>query len=269
MTLDPQIKDTLAELQQKSFERSMSRPLTLESWPDSKRGTPNSFLRSALFVSGRGKDNKDRPYFDNEILASQQGVTVRFTGKQLNQDDLTLWETIVHLAKEQPLGVICEFTAYEILKSLQINTGKAEYEWLEKGIDRLTACLVKINFDGKNYGRPLIIGYEKIEARSHYRLELSRDMIKLYGQSDWTAIDWRQRITLRKKPLAQFLHGYYSSHKSPHPVKIETLHKLSGSGIKNLATFKQKLKNALDDLIKIGFLDDYGFIGNLVWVKRN
>ena len=206
----------------------MSKDIFLPEWHESKRLTPNAFLRSALFASGRGKDNKDRPYFDNEIIASQQGVTIRYTGKQLNQDDLTLWETIVHLAKEQPLGNICEFTAYEILKSLQINTGKKEYDWLEQGIDRLTASLVKINFEGKNYGQSLIIGYEKLEATSHYRLELSRDLIKLYGKSHWTAIDWDQRLTLRKKPLAQFLHGYYSTHKAPFPLKVATLHQLSG-----------------------------------------
>jgi len=266
--IDPNTQKQLEELEKKSAERSLAKDILLPECPDAKRGTPNSFLRSALFSATQGQDNKDRPYLDGAILASQQGFTIKYTGKQLNQDDLTLWETLVHLAKEQPLSNICEFTAYEILKSLQINTGKAEYDRLEKGIDRLTACQVKITFNGKTFSRSLIIGYEKLEATSHYRLELSLDLIKLYGKSDWTAIDWGQRITLRKKPMAQFLHGYYSSHKAPYPVKVATLHQLSGSKTKRLAKFKENLKAALDELVKIDFLESYSIEDDLVTVKR-
>ena len=159
-------------LGQKIEARSQSMGVLLPTWQESKRGTPNGFLRSALFSAIQ---SKDRVWVKDALLASQGGVSIRFTGEQLNQEDLTLWEALVHLSKEKPLGYICEFTAYQILKSLQINTGKAEYDRLEKGIDRLTACQVKITFNGKTFSRSLIIGYEKLEATSHYRLELSRE----------------------------------------------------------------------------------------------
>ena len=251
-------------LGQKIEARSQSMGVLLPTWQESKRGTPNGFLRSALFSAIQ---SKDRVWVKDALLASQGGVSIRFTGEQLNQEDLTLWEALVHLSKEKPLGYICEFTAYQILKSLQINTGKAEYDRLEKGIDRLTACQVKITFNGKTFSRSLIIGYEKLEATSHYRLELSRDLIKLYGKSDWTAIDWDQRLTLRKKPLAQALHGYYSSHKSPYPVTLSFLQRLTGSKNKQAADFKRKINAALAELVKIGFLGSYS-IGDKVTVTR-
>jgi TrfA protein len=263
--LDTTLQRQLSALEKKSTERGLSKDILLPECHDAKRGTPNGFLRSALFSAIQ---SKDRVWMKDALLASQEGIAVKFTGEQLNQEDLTLWETLVHLSKENTLGSICEFTAYQILKSLQINTGKAEYDRLEKGIDRLTACQVKITFNGKTFSRSLIIGYEKLEATSHYRLELSRDLIKLYGKSDWTAIDWGQRITLRKKPMAQFLHGYYSSHKAPYPVKVDTLHQLSGSKTKRLAKFKENLKAALDELVKIDFLENYNIENDLVTVKR-
>lgn len=263
--IDPNTQKQLEELEKKSAERSLSKDILLPECLDAKRGTPNGFLRSALFSAIQ---SKDRVWLKDAILASQDGVSVRFTGEQLNQEDLTLWETLVHLSKEKPLGYVCEFTAYQILKSLQINTGKAEYDRLEKSIDRLTACQVKITFNGKTFSRSLIIGYEKLEVTSHYRLELSRDLIKLFGKSDWTAIDWDQRITLRKKPLAQALHGYYSSHKSPFPVKLIFLQRLTGSKNKQAADFKRKINAALEELVKIGFLESYSIDDDKVTVKR-
>ena len=43
--------------------------------------SPNSFLRSALFSAIQ---SKDREYLEGATLFSQQGITVKFTGRQLN-----------------------------------------------------------------------------------------------------------------------------------------------------------------------------------------
>jgi hypothetical protein len=51
----------------------------------------------------------------------------------------------------------------------------------------------------------------------------------MFGRDGWTQIDWSIRQNLRGHPLAQWLHGFYSTHAQPYPLKIETLHKLCGS----------------------------------------
>ena len=99
-SIEQNLKSRLDSLQQKADERSSSKELKLPICPDTKRGTPNSFLRSALFSAIQ---SKDRVFLKGAVLASQQGITVIFTGEQLNQEDLTLWETLVHLAKDEPL----------------------------------------------------------------------------------------------------------------------------------------------------------------------
>jgi hypothetical protein len=265
--LDTTIQRQLSALEQKSTEQSLSKVIKLPEWPETKRATPNSFLRSALFSATQGQDNKDRPYLDGEILASQQGFTIKYTGLQLNQDDLTLWEALVHLAKEQPLGNVCKFTAYEILKSMGLDTGGDQRNRLHKGIIRLTGGVVEIIHEGRKvYFDTLIQSGAKDELTSHYKLQLSRQLVRLYSQNAW--IDWEQRLQIRRKPLAQFLHGYYSSHQSPYPVKLETLHKLSGSRNKQKSGFKIKVSSALDELVEIGFLESYSFDSDLINVKR-
>ena len=64
------------------------------------------------------------------------------------------------------------------------------------------------------------------------------------------------------------MYGYYSSHKAPYPVKIETLHKFSGSKNKNLYDFKKKLIIALNELVKIDFLENYAIEDGKISVKK-
>ena len=263
-TTEPTLQNQLDRLQKKVDERSLSKELKLPDWPESKRGTPNSFLRSALFSAIQ---SKDRIFLKGVVLASQEGITVRFTGEQLNQEDLTLWEALVHLAKNEPLGNICNFTAYNILKSMGLDDGGIDRERLHKGIIRLNACSVEILINGSRvYFSSLVDSGIKDELTSHYTIQLNRQLIKLYNQNTW--IDWEQRAKLRRKPLAQALHGYFSSHKSPYPVKIETLHQLSGSKNKRVSDFKQKVSAALDELVKVEFLKRYSINGDMVFVKR-
>jgi hypothetical protein len=87
--------------------------IQLPLWPEPVRGAPNSFLRSALFAAIQGKT---RTGLKKQLLGSLQGLTVRYTGEQLDQSDLDVWEQAVHLARSHPLGNVCHFTAYAFLK---------------------------------------------------------------------------------------------------------------------------------------------------------
>ena len=253
-----------AALGRRVAEKSANAPALLPAWPETKRATPSAFLRSALFSAVQ---SKDRIWVDGVILASQEGITARFTGKQLNQEDLTLWETLVHLAKEQPLGNVCEFTAYDILKTMGSKDSGEERRVLHEGIIRLTGGIVEILINGRNvFFSALVHQGIRNEENGYYKIQLSKGLISLYEQNTW--VDFEQRAGLRRKPLAQFLHGYYSSHKIPFPVKIETIHKLSGSKNKRMANFKIQVEVALKELVKIGFLDIYKIDSSKVEVRK-
>ncbi len=248
-----------------SRQREFAEVIQLPLWRDQQRGTPNSFIRSALFAAIQ---SKDRVFMKGITLTSQKGITVKFTGEQLNQEDLTLWETLVHLARAHPLGSMCSFTGHGILKSLSVNTGGSEHRRLHEAITRLNACSIEITHEGKTYFGSLIEGGIKDEITSHYTIELNQKLIRLFGESQWTAIDWQQRLKLRRKPLAQALHAYYSSHRDPHPVKLSTLQELTGSRNKQPAGFKRDIRNALNALVQMGFLQSYDIESDVVNVKR-
>lgn len=259
------IQERCLELAEVTRERRFAQVIQLPLWPEPKRGTPNSFIRSALFAAIQ---SKDRTFVKDKILASQEGITVKFTGEQLNQEDLTVWETLVHLARKNPLGHECSFTGYSILKILCLPKSTDHYKTLEASINRLTACLVRIENKRYVYGGGLVHSFVIDKDTKHFKIELNRDLTKLFSEDDWTGIEWQQRLELRRKPLAQALHAYFSSHSKPHPIKLATLQELTGSRNIQSAGFKRHCRIALDALVKIGFLQSHEIEGDLVTVKR-
>jgi len=105
-------------------------------------------------------------------------------------------------------------------------------------------------------------------ASRHYNIKLNRDLIRLYGGTQWTKIDWKQRQQLRRHPLAQALHAFYSTHAKPHPLKLATLQEVTGSRNPQPASFKRQTRQALTALVKLGFLETFSFQGDLVVVRR-
>jgi TrfA protein len=263
--LEERKRNTLEVARQREEAQVVQLPL----WREDRRGTPNDFLRSALFAAIQSKDRK---MLDGAVLVSQKNMVVKFTGKQLNQEDLDVWEAILHLSNRTPLGNEISLTGYRILKALKLPTGGEQHRRLEEAIDRLTGCYIKLDFTEGNerfkYGGALIEKFFKHENTGHYFLVMSRELTKLFAPDNWTAIDFDQRLLLRSKQLAQFLHGYYSSHEKPYPVKVSMLRELSGSVNKQPASFKRQVKTALDTLTKIGFLEGYSVDDDVVTVKR-
>lgn len=259
------LDEMLGRMKKKLEERERNAVVQLPLWPEPKRGAPNSFIRSALFAAIQ---SKDRQYIKEAVLASQDGITVKFTGEQLNQADLDVWETIVHMARDQPLGTFCSFTAHGLLKAMGMPTGNSQHKQLHSTLLRLTACAVEVTHEGKTYFGPLIKSGAKDELTRHYGIELNKGIIRLFGENQWTALDWKQRQELRGQPLAQALHAFYSSHREPFAVKLETLQAYTGSRNKQTASFKRQVRIALGQLVSVGFLSSYEFEGDLVRVQR-
>ena len=244
-------------------KRGPAEVIQLPLWPEAKRGAPNAVLRGALFAAV----HKDRPYLEGALLAAQDGITVRFTGKQLNQADLDVWEQVLHLARTSALDTECYFTAHSFLKALGRSTGKMNHEWLQTALERLTGAVVRISDGQRTYFGSLIDRGARDEDTGRYVVKINPELAEFYGRSQWTQIDWEQRQQLRGKPLALWLHGFYASHAEPFSLRVAYLHKLSGSQTKQLRKFKQNLTQALRDLQATGAIKSFEIRSDLVHVQ--
>jgi hypothetical protein len=227
--------------------------IRLPLWPESARGAPNDILRSALFAAIQGKG---RVFFKQRLIVAYDGNQIKYTGEQLDQSDLDVWEHVLHLTRQHPLGTVCQFKGGVFLKAIGRSTGKADYQWLHSVLLRLSSCTVEFYKAKKIYGRGMVATYNIDETSRRYMVTIDPDTAMLYA-AGWTAIDWQQRQQLRGKPLALWLHGYYATHAKPLPVKVETLRALSGSKAAALFKFRQQLRKALDELKAIDAIESW------------
>ncbi|WP_167242572.1 plasmid replication initiator TrfA [Burkholderia sp. Cy-637] len=235
----------------------------LPLWPESSRGTPNLWLRGALFAAIHGKD---RRAFQRVLLATISGVEIRFSGWQLVQSDLDVWEAVVHLARVQGLGHSVEFSAYQILKTLSRPTGQSEREWLRDSFTRLAGAVVELKAGDVVFFGALLKGTRN-EVSGRYVVQLDLALASIY-ESGWTRFHWDERQKLRRKPLALWLHGWYSTHAQPYSMQMETIRRLSGSSNTHSGSFRRQLGKALDELVTVGSIFAWSYEGCLVKVQR-
>ena len=242
-----------------------AKVVQLPLWPNETRGVPNGFLRSALFGAvSRGP----KRFLDAEVLSSVEGVTIKYTGQRLDQNDLDVWESVLHIVREQELGTQCRFTAYSLLKLMgKTDTGKNR-ELLHKQIVRLRSGTVEATQGRYTYIGGLIHDAFKDEETHEWVVEINPKLKVLYGSDQFTLLDWEIRHKLNGMQLAQWLHGFYSTHASPLPYKVETLYKLSGSEAGEMWKFKQTLKKALEAVCAATGWDFEIDNQNLVHVKK-
>jgi len=227
--------------------------LSLDLWPDAVRGVPNAVLRGSLFsVSQR------RTWVERELLASVDGIEIRFTGQRFNQTDLDVWEMLVHLARLQPLGDRVDFTAHALLKALGRGTGKSQHKQLADEIVRLRAGTAEISWtaEQKSIVGGLISKAYRDDETGRYIVILDADIHKLY-ETGYSQVDWGQRQALGNNNLSKWLHGFYASHAKPYPYKVRTLKDLCGSTSKDLRDFRRMLKASLEDLKDVGLITSW------------
>lgn len=223
--------DLIEGVRQRSIERALADP-QLPLWPEPVRGVPNGVLRSALFGAiKRGK----RRFIEREPIACLKGVSIIYTGPRLDQSDLDVWEGALHQARTVKLGNRIEFTEKGFLRLIGRggprgnNIGKSDREWLRKVLARLTATAVEVTQGPYTYGGSLIDEYFRDNTSSRYVVILNPRMKALFNRDSYTRVNWGIRHALIGHPLAQWLHGFYSTHAAPIPYKVETLHRLCGS----------------------------------------
>lgn len=243
--------------------QTVSLPVQLPLWPEATRGVPNAWLRCALFAGIQGKG---RQALKRELLATVDGVEIRFSGWQLDQSDLDVWETVIHLARHHRVGNQVQFTELQILKALKRSTGTSDRLWLRATLIRLAGAMIEMKLGGFTFFGALLKGVGD-EKSGVYAIELESRLEALY-MAGWTQIDWEERVRLRRKPLALWLHGWFCSHAEPFPLAIETIQKLSGSANSHPGSFKRQLAKALDELVLIGALVSWSFSGHRVCVTR-
>ena len=224
-------------------------------WADDRRAAVNAIFRSALFPALNFKEG--RHFFKEQRIVAVNGVEVFFTGEQFDQSDLDVYLELLNIAHESPFGVECCFTAYSLLIALGRATGKTQYQQLHSQLIRLCAGTVDMTDHAVRYFGHLVDGGIKDEITNHYTIRINLAFARLFKAGMWASLDSQQRRDLGRNQTAKALHAYYSTHAAPGPHRYEKLAALVGLTDKNPRKVKLKIKEAHDNLKRVGFLSGY------------
>ena len=267
------VRQTLAEktgaLGIKGTQKSKEEPKQLPIWPEEIRGAPNEVVRSSLFsarIRGERIELKDAEIF---VLGNAK---ITYSGEELRTFDEDIWLQVMHLARLQPLEKRIQFTPYSMIKALGWVKGKnrpsaLHYRRLEECLVRLKKANIKVNSErfGIRAYLSLVSDFVINTKEEVWEVVIGDYMKDLYGDTYYTQLEWEQRAQL--SPVAKRFHSYFSSHKNPYPVKIESLYKLCNLRLE-IKYFRSKLPGYLKELREIGFLDSFSIEGTKVMVKR-
>lgn len=245
------------------------------TWSKDYRGVPNALARSALFCVRRAGE---RIAYKDAVIASSGDVTLIYSGEELRQDDEDVFLHIVNLAKELKLGEDIEFSANSVIADLKWTRNTASYDRLTASLKRMQFCSLEMDMKFLNgaklhFGGALISSFAWRERfpedpQRVWVVSLQKNIVQLFDPQAYSLIHWPTRRSLT--PVAKWLHSYYSSHKIPFPVKVETLKRAMASETKGVRTFRASLREALALLVEKEFLIS-GKIeqgSDLVYVER-
>lgn len=232
----------------------------LPIWPDEVRGGPNPLLRSAFFAAVASKHRKifeDRTTVAKEpegiVIAAQDGITIKYTGTQLNQYDADVFLEILHRSRRSPLGTVVLFTGSEFLDSIGRVRNNLNYEDLETSLRRLKRGVVDVAWRTPTnrpmaYSGNLIAEVERETESKLYKVSLFPKIKVLFEPTNFTYLQWQDRKKLIRAPLAQWLHSYFSTHAKPFPISVDWIQEKSGHASSRRADFLRTLRKAIEVL---------------------
>ena len=223
------------------------------------RAVSNSLARSSLFAAV-----KERQFFKQYCLVGEvHGVKVEFKGEQLNQDDHDTLLQLVAMANYKAFGVdICQ-AVNAVLRGIGRTTHQEQRRQLFDQISRLVSGTIRLTTPSTRYEGHLLddasTPHDQVELpqyRRHITYRLNPKFARLYAESSFTLFDIQERgkIKGRGSELAKWLHLWIIGNAEQYKHKVETIRELCGSTIKDIHSFRQTLRRALDLLKEAGII---------------
>lgn len=213
---------------------------------ETKRAIPNCFLRGALF--GMVRKGKRKLVGDMPIFTMSQ-YDLSFTGYELDQNDLAVWDTLMFLAQERSIDSELRITLYDLCQQMKLKYTNTSRDALIARVKRLKIGTVTINLDNKQYFGSLIDdGYIDTGGDGKLVIRYNKRLAPLFTD-DYTFISADIRHLLGENQLARWLYNFYESHEKAIPYSLGFLQKLCRSETES-KDFKRKLKISLEEVKK-------------------
>lgn len=231
----PEIPPSRAEPQQ---------PLILCPHRDEENAFPAFTLRSSIF--GTIDTSKERETVIDEVVGSQRGYSIIYTGPLLSEQDKVAWETALRLARQSSpyLNQKVRISMSEFLREMGVSYSGKAAGLATQALDRLNKCNIRYKLpNGHFFQGPLLTFFSKTT-----RLEfiVNGALAEVFQNDHMYRIKIERRIKLSRS-IAKHLHDYYSTHDMGSSLPLGTIQEICGyRGSRK--EFKRQLVEAMEEL---------------------
>ena len=265
-------KAALLKNTQKEIKDLQLSLFDIAPWADNMRALPNDYARSALFTV-RNK-RVPREALQNELIYSIGGdVKITYTGVELRaEDDELVWQQVMEYSKRAPLGEPVSFTFYELCKDLSWSINGRYYDKAEKCLSRLQASAMK--FESSRVGcldsLSLINRFgivDRGKKNSRCQVMIDPEMVVLFAGDYYSRFVWDKYREL--SPTARRMFDYFSSHRQPYPLKLETFRLMCGSQSTRPKKWREQVSSACAELTESGLVNETWVNNNQLFCQRS
>lgn len=223
---------------------------------------PNALVQSAIFSTQFYRSHADRPCCTEKmrLTAIGKGEIYQTAGQQLDQGDAEVFYELMRQVFDQgPAGCLearVRFKRSSLLATLGRTSGGKTRKLLDDSLDRLFCAEYELNIPDVFAGRLRLIQAlhpNENQPDTPYDFEVLLDMsvAQLFRNRQWTILKKTERSPLGRDWLAKGLHAYYSTQKSPYPMKPSTLKSLMGRDTMQDSKWRQALQVALEKVKQV------------------
>lgn len=218
-------------------------------------------VKRKVFVPSTGRE----PYTEQNRINGPKGCDIyQLSGLELRQAEGNIYYQLLLLALQKdetaletsPIGTRMSvyFSRNVLLERIGSGVGGSQVDALVKGLNLMGAAVFRINrpglgVEGTWQSSLLSLGTVITASDTHYGVFIDAELAKLFAKGV-TRLDLIQRAKLNDN-LSRWLHGYYSTHEEPFPIKVESLRLWSGRENQQASKFFTSLLKALDELSEI------------------
>lgn len=222
----------------------------LPGWEPPKRALPKPIAQSAVFTARRDRDMGED--LARGVIRSV-GATIEYEGPLLNQSHADVWETLLYACRMRGTGRL-DFRPNALLKLLSEGAERQRRLHPEDRLrllqlmKDLSRARVQVFYPDASMYSGGLVSFHWTPDES-YAVELSDDIVRLFHDDGCVMIDWRMRVGI-KGELAKWLQHYFAA--SLDPMLIEEIRALSSSQTRDIYRFRQAVRTALAELVRVG-----------------
>jgi hypothetical protein len=174
-------------------------------------------------------------------------------------------------AKRTPIGEPITFTFYELCQDLGWSINGRYYTKAEECLSRLQATAMGFTSDRVGHLESVSLLHrfrvlDRGKKTSRCQVLIDEEIVVLFAGDHYTKFIWEKYRKL--SPTARRMFDYFSSHREPYPLKLETFRLMCGSDSTRVKKWREQVGEACEELRGSGLVEHAWVNDDLVHCKR-